>query len=178
MKPLNDTPKPHAPAQKAYTIRTHRPGDMGLITHRHAVIYARDQNWPPRFEAMVARITASFLETHDPASERCWVAERAADGAFLGSVMLVQDPERADAARLRVLLVEEDARGMGLGAELVRVCVGFARAAGYETVGLVTASVLEVARRLYRKEGFELVEAEEVDSFGETVVQEFWELRL
>lgn len=92
--------------------------------------------------------------------------------------MLVRDRERAGAAKLRVLLVEEGARGMGLGGELVRGCVRFARSVGYERVGLITARVLEGARRLYERAGFVMVGAEEVDSFGERVVQESWELEL
>lgn len=178
MAPQHDSASSDSAVQKPYAIRTHRPGDMGLITHRHAVVYTRDLAWPPRFEAMVARITASFVETYDPASERCWIAERTTDGLFLGCVMLARDRERAGTANLRVLLVEESARGMGLGGELVRGCLRFARGAGYEKVRLLTASVLEGARRMYKKEGFELVDAEEVDTFGKTLVQEYWELKL
>lgn len=172
----NKPPKPQANGQKPYAIRTHRPGDMGLITHRHGVLYSKSHAWPARFEALVGRITASFLETYDPASERCWIAERRDGGEFLGCVMLVKDRERAGAAKLRVLLVEEGARGMGLGGELVQGCVGFAREVGYERVGLVTARVLEGARRLYEREGFVMVGAEEIEPFGESVVQETWEL--
>ena len=179
MNPANGASRQqHATQKKHYAIRTHQPGDMGLITHRHGVVYARDLNWPPPFEAMVGRITASFLDNYDPSAERCWVAERTADGAFLGSIMLVRETGVAGAARLRVLLVEEDARGMGLGGELVRRCLEFAREAGYERVLLMTARVLEGARRLYKKEGFELVSAKDDDSFGEAVVQEHWELTL
>ncbi|SPN98926.1 related to GNAT family N-acetyltransferase [Cephalotrichum gorgonifer] len=163
---------------KPYIIRNHRPGDMGLITHRHGVLYAKELNWPPRFEAWVGRITADFIETYDAASERCWIAERKADGAFLGCVILAKDRENAGVAKLRTLLVEEDARGMGLGGELVRGCVTFAREVGYEKVSLLTAEVLGSARRLYKNEGFELVSAEEINSFGKAVVQEAWELKL
>lgn len=178
MDTQHDTASPEYTVQKPYTIRTHRPGDMGLITHRHAVVYTRDLAWPPRFEAMVARITASFVETYDPVCERCWIAERPTDGLFLGCVMIVRDRERIGTAKLRVLLVEESARGMGLGGELLKGCLGFAREAGYEKVRLVTASVLENARRMYKREGFELVEAEEIDTFGKMLVQESWELKL
>jgi len=163
----------HGAAQD-YTLRDLRPGDIGWIIHRHGVVYAAEQGWDERFEALVARVLADFGSGHDPEREHCWIAERG--GRFLGCVFLTAG--EGDEARLRMLLVEPEARGTGLGTRLVAECVAFARAAGYARLGLWTNDVLRPARRLYQRAGFRLVRSEPHDLFGDGLVGEHWELAL
>ncbi|RAH77773.1 GNAT family N-acetyltransferase [Aspergillus japonicus CBS 114.51] len=161
----------------AYTLRHHRPGDMGWIVHRHGALYAQEYGWNERFEALVASVTVDFIKNYDPARERCWIAER--DDQFLGCVMLVNDRNSGDnAAKLRLLLVEPSARGLGLGRALIQQCTAFAREAGYARIRLWTNSVLVSARRLYEKEGYRLVSTEEDEKLGFRSTGEFWELLL
>jgi DNA-binding MarR family transcriptional regulator/GNAT superfamily N-acetyltransferase len=167
---LGERTEPKVP----YLLRTHQPGDMGWIVHRHGVLYAEEYGWDERFEALVARIAAEFIEKFDLKRERCWIAER--DGARAGSVMLVKQSE--EIAKLRLLLVEPQARGLGIGRRLVEECVRFGRQAGYRKVTLWTQSVLESARYIYRKAGFQVVKRERHRSFGHTLVGETWELTL
>jgi DNA-binding MarR family transcriptional regulator/RimJ/RimL family protein N-acetyltransferase len=158
-----------------YRLRAHRPGDMGWIVHRHAAIYAKEWGYNAEFEALAARICADFLEHFDPARERCWIAER--QGSVLGSVFLVKKTTRV--AKLRLLLVEPQARGLGIGRRLVDECVKFARAAGYQKITLWTQSDLTAARHIYERAGFRRVEAHRHDSFGRRgLIAETWDLKL
>lgn len=160
----------------AYTLRGHAPGDMGFIVHRHGVIYYEEFGWNEEFEALAAEVVAHFIQNLDPARERCWIAD--IDGQFAGCVFLVRHPERPGVARLRLLLVEPTARGMGLGRRLVRECTEFARAAGYDRITLWTNSVLHAARRIYEAEGYQLVHEHEHHSFGHDLIGQDWELEL
>lgn len=163
-----------AKESEPYTLRAHRSGDMGWIVHRHGVLYQREFGYDQDFEALVAEIVAKFIQHFDPARERCWVAERA--GRRIGSVFLVKASD--DAAKLRLLLVEPEARGIGLGKRLVDECVRFARECGYRKVVLWTQSELLAARALYEKAGFRCVAQEPHHSFSKDLVAETWELPL
>jgi GNAT superfamily N-acetyltransferase len=165
---------PRAGADPGYLLRPHRIGDMGWIVSRHGSLYAQEYGWDIEFEALVAEIAAKFLRHFNPQREFCWIAEK--DGENVGSVMLVEDTEAT--AKLRLLLVEPDARGSGIGARLVRECVRFARQTRYEKVALWTNSILVAARRLYEQAGFHMIEAQPHHSFGQDLVGETWELVL
>jgi len=165
---------PNSAATEPWLLRQHRPGDIGWVVARHGALYAEEYNFDQRFEALVAKVAGAFLASHDAARERCWIAER--NGVNIGSVFLVRESD--DIARLRLLMVEPAARGLGIGKRLVAECIGFARTAGYRRVTLWTNDVLTAARAIYQQAGFRLASSAPHREFGPPMVGEDWDLEL
>jgi GNAT superfamily N-acetyltransferase len=164
------------PAQKpaGFLLRSHRPGDIGWVVSRHGAVYAQEYGWDISFEALVAEITAQFIRSYDASREHCWIAEVGGEPA--GSIFLVKGSD--EIAKLRLLLVEKKARGLGIGRALTEQCIRFARDAGYSSITLWTQSILVAARGIYQRGGFRRVAEEKHHSFGVELVGETWELKL
>jgi DNA-binding MarR family transcriptional regulator/GNAT superfamily N-acetyltransferase len=158
----------------SYILRPPQPGDMGWVVQRHGVLYAQEYGWNEQFEALVAEIVAKFVKDYDPKWERCWIAE--VDGENAGSIFLVKQAEGV--AKLRLLLVEPKARGLGIGNRLVSECIRQARQMGYQKMTLWTNDVLVAARHIYQKAGFQCIEREPYQGFGHDLVSEMWEMML
>ena len=175
MRTIETLLEPQDRRLQPYLLRTHRPGDIGWVVHRHGVLYSEEWGYDERFEALVAQIVSEFVRRYDPDRERCWIAER--NGECVGSVFLVGKSKHA--AKLRLLLVEPAARGLGIGKRLVEECIRFARQRRYRKIVLWTQSELEAARRIYQQCGFRLTATDPHQSWGRSdLVSETWELDL
>lgn len=167
---LGDVPEARVP----YLLRQHQPGDLGWIVERQAALYVEEYGWDGTYEGLAAQIVADFIKNYDPKRESCWIAER--DGKRVGAVVLARASD--EAAKLRLLHVESEARGLGIGKRLVEECIRFGRQAGYRKITLWTQSILHAARHIYRGAGFQLVREEKHHSFGKDLTGETWELDL
>lgn len=162
-------------SRSSYLLRPHRPGDMGWVVKRHGELYWQEYGYDERFEALVAEIVAKFVQHLDAKREYCWIAEK--DGENVGCVFLVKKSKTV--AKLRLLIVEPSARGLGIGRRLVAECIHFARRAGYKKITLWTQSELPAARHLYKQAGFHLVKKSKHDSWGRKgLIAEVWDLEL
>jgi GNAT superfamily N-acetyltransferase len=158
----------------ALVLRDPQPGDMGWVVHRQALLYWHEYGWGVGFEALVAGIVARFVQGFDATRERCWIAE--IDGRIVGSVFLVRESD--EEGKLRLLYVEAETRGLGVGARLVDACIAEARTKGYRRLTLWTNDVLAAARRIYQTRGFRLVREEAHRSFGHELTGQYWKLDL
>jgi GNAT superfamily N-acetyltransferase len=148
---------------------------MGWVVHRHGVLYAQEYGYDEHFEALVAEIVAKFIQDFDARRERCWIAEK--DGEIVGSVFVVKKSKTV--AKLRLLLVEPSARGLGIGKRLVDECLRFARQAGYKKMVLWTQSELPAARHIYQEARFRLVQETPHRDWGrDDLVSQIWERKL
>ncbi|MEW1827924.1 bifunctional helix-turn-helix transcriptional regulator/GNAT family N-acetyltransferase [Streptomyces sp. NPDC088196] len=163
------------PQAEDVVLREPGPGDLGWIVQRNAALYAAEYGFNADYEGLVARIVADFAEDHDPHLERVWIAEL--DGRAVGCVMCVRD-DAPGTARLRLLLVEPDARGLRIGDQLVAAVVEFARGVGYRDLVLWTNDILGAARRIYQRHGFVLTAEKPHRSFGQDLVGQDWRLDL
>ncbi|WP_315796858.1 helix-turn-helix domain-containing GNAT family N-acetyltransferase [Bradyrhizobium sp. SZCCHNRI3043] len=166
--------EPQQPGRSPVLLRSHRPGDIGWVVSRHGAVYAEEYGWDVSFEALVAEIGAQFIRSYDPAREHCWIAELA--GEPVGSIFLVRGSD--EAAKLRLLLVEKKARGLGVGRALTEQCIRFAREKNYRTIELWTQSILTAARDIYARAGFRKIAEEPHAMFGVPLTGETWRLEL
>ena len=175
MRTIETLLEPQDRRAQTYLLRTHRPGDIGWVVHRHGALYSEEWGYDERFEALVAQIVSDFVRRYDPDRERCWIAER--NGERVGSVFLVRMSKHV--AKLRLLLVEPAARGSGIGKRLVEECIRFARQCRYRKILLWTQSELKAARTIYQQCGFRLTATDPHQSWGRSdLVSETWELDL
>jgi DNA-binding MarR family transcriptional regulator/GNAT superfamily N-acetyltransferase len=156
-------------------VRPHRIGEVSWVCHRQAAFYADVWGFRGGFEALVMEVGAHFLTDFDPRRDASFLAE--VEGRIVGSIFVVRTADPT-VAKLRLLWVESEMRGRGLGGRLIDEAVRFARAAGYARLTLWTQSVLVEARRLYARAGFRRVAAETNSDFGPSLVSETWDLDL
>lgn len=158
------------------SLRSLKPGDLGIVIARQAIIYAREYGYNSDYEALIAGILAEFHRNFDPDRDDAWIAE-SDGGRVAGSIFLVRG-DQPEVAKLRLLYVEPEMRGMGIGKLLIDTCVSRARALGYKRLELWTDRQLVSARSLYGRAGFSLVDVRQERFFGKDIGSETWSLDL
>jgi len=174
MQTIKDVFSPQVKSPSPFLLRFHRNGDIGWIIFRHGVYYAEEYGFNESFEALVADILVQFNKKHDPGRERIWMVEQA--GERVGSVMVTDAGDNV--SQLRLLLVEPQARGQGLGRRLIEECIHFSRENNYQKIKLWTVNILKAAHHLYEKTGFKMVEEKSYNGFGPKLFAQTWELKL
>ena len=170
---IEEALRPASPRGADFILRAPQVGDLGWVVHRQATLYASEYGWDWTFEGLVAQILADFVKNFDPVRECGWLAER--HGEIVGSVFLMRGETEAS-GKLRLLYVEPEARGLGIGAALVAACIAKAREIGHSRLSLWTNDILVSARRLYQAAGFRLIGEEKHASFGKQLVGQTWAL--
>ena len=163
-----------ASAKPAYILRAPRHGDFGWIVSRHAELYAQEYGWGEPFEGLCAQIVADFVNNYD-AELRALLDRR--DERRERRLRHAGEGLRPSVARMRLLLVDPKARGLGPRPAAGRRMRHASRAqAGYKKITLWTHSILTAARHVYEKAGFTLTSSEQKHSWGKDVVAEYWDL--
>ena len=162
------------PPARAPSLRPPKPGDFGWLVHRQALIFSAEYGADMRFEAFATQEMADFSRLHDRERAMCWIAEQ--EESIVGAAFVAGLSQRA--ARMRLLYVEPDARGLGIGTQLVAQSIGFARQAGYHTLSLATCGVAGDGRRVFERAGFHCISTEPERRFGHNLVSQTWEREL
>lgn len=158
---------------EALALRPFRPDDAGWVIDRHALLYAREAGFDARFRAAVTEAMELILTAGDRAAG--WIAE-SPGGRRLGSVFCTI--ESAETARLRLFLLEPEARGQGAGRRMLETAIAHARSAGASRLMLRTHESHRAACALYAARGFALTEARPVRNYGRDLVEQRWEIAL
>ena len=159
---------------KMFTLRSHRPGDIGYITYRHAMFYSQTYGFDATFDAYVASGLSQFIMQYDSQKEHLWVAEEGTTP--VGSIAIVKKEDTV--AQLRWFLVEPQVRGRGLGKKLLHEAIAFCKRNNYRKIILWTISNLYAARKLYELFDFQVINNKTHQIWGQELTEELWELEL
>lgn len=156
-------------------IRTRiEPGDIARVIYLHAVLYAREHSLDRTFEGYVAAGLGDFLKSYDERKDCLWLAE--SEGKLVGSIAIVGQPN--ETVQLRWFIVDSEARGGGLGRQLLSEALEFCRSRRFRSVFLWTISELKAAAHLYQEAGFRLTEQKTHIIWGGPHTEERYDLIL
>lgn len=160
--------EPPAPAQLEIA-RGYRPGVIGRIVQMHADYYARHSNFGQSFESLVASDMAELMgRLHNPRNE-VWVA---LDGERMVGSIAIDGEGEGGSAVLRCFILDDSARGKGVGRRLLAEAMKFCDEWGFSSTSLWTFQGLDAARKLYEAFGFRLVQQQEGQQWGRPVTEQ------
>jgi DNA-binding MarR family transcriptional regulator/GNAT superfamily N-acetyltransferase len=151
------------------TIETgYRAGCIGDIAGLHGRYYAREAGFGAFFERRVASELADFAYQLPASGKELWCYVE--DDRTLASIAIDGD-EATGKAHLRWFIVDDAARGTGIGRRLLAKALDFVDARFDETF-LWTFKGLDAARHLYESEGFTLTHEAQGLHWGKPVVEQ------
>ncbi len=82
------------------------------------------------------------------------------NGQIIGCAGIAQlDNYEGNVCELQKMYLLEETRGRGLGSKMITVCLEKAKAYGFEQCYLETMPYMKAAQKLYKKNGFEYIDA-------------------
>lgn len=151
-------------------VQGYQPGIIARITQMHALYYARTSGFGQRFESVVAGGLAAFCDRLENPRNAIWVAVLRDE--IVASIAIDGEDLGKEIAHLRWFIVDDDARGTGVGRELLSTALSFADGQGFAETHLWTFSGLLAARHLYEATGFRCVEERKGSQWGSEVLEQ------
>ncbi|KAM0304785.1 hypothetical protein HYE67_001532 [Fusarium culmorum] len=152
----------------------YRPGLLARCLEMHIIHYHPVNSWGLAFETSVAAAWADLiqrLETNPRNQVFAAVQETDDPAAFtqkiVGTILVdAENMKQPGTAQIRGFIVDERARGLGVGKRLLNAAMEFVQEQGFDRVSLYTSRTQETSLFLYNKAGFQIVEDVEKDLWG------------
>jgi GNAT superfamily N-acetyltransferase len=138
------------------------PGDLGQLIYIHGVQNYSDYGFNHVHEAYCAQIAAEYILGQAKDRSRVWLAKK--EEQVIGSIFIIERPYNE--AQLRLLFVDRQVRGVGLGRWLVEESIRYCRTAGFSVVYLWTVQGLDRATAVYESVGFTRVTEKTAEQWG------------
>lgn len=163
-------------AREEVQIDGYYPGVLGQVTRVHAVYYHDYWGFDISFETQVGKELSQFMI--DFQENRDVFRSAIVNNEFAGAVAIDGSLSETEGARLRWFIVDPKFQGLGIGHKLIRAALDFCKQANHNRIFLWTFEGLDPARRLYEREGFQLIEENRLDQWGSTITEQKFELGL
>ena len=161
---------------KEVILQGYIPGAIGRIAELHASYYHPNWGFGLFFEAKVSAELSEFLSRFDETRDGFWTV--CLNNRVEGSIAIDGTQAAAKGAHLRWFILSPETQGRGIGNRLMEEAISFCKERTYTRVYLWTFEGLHVARHLYEKFGFKLVEQFEGAQWGTKVIEQKFELML
>ncbi|AOT68982.1 bifunctional helix-turn-helix transcriptional regulator/GNAT family N-acetyltransferase [Geosporobacter ferrireducens] len=156
------------------SIRPFTPSDIEYVISRHKTLYYAERHLSNVFFNYVDRIVYQFANNFNPKTDCLNILE--CNGNPAGSIAVVKAEDKI--AQIRFFMLEPEMRGRGYGNKLMDMALDFCREKKYKHVFLLTISAQVIARHIYERRGFRKTDSYDKSEWGESVVEERWDLEL
>ena len=141
----------------AAVIREIKPNDNTELARviRRVLI---DLGVPKIGTAYADKALDKMYENYDVPRATYFVVEE--DSKIIGGAGVAQvDNYKGNVCELQKMYFLEEARGRGIGAKMIQTCIDQGKQYGFEKMYLETMPYMNAAKKLYKKVGFEFIDA-------------------